>query len=103
LIRQLVPQLSKQAQRDLAAVYRDIARENPVAAARLLEELDDKINALARSGYTGVARDWLSPGLRAFPFKNRCIYFRVSGSAMRVIRVIHGRQEVTPELFENED
>ena len=84
-------------------MYRDIALDDPIAAARLLKQLDDKITTLAWSGNKGVARDWLSPGLRAFPFKNRCIYFRVSGNAMRVIRVLHGRQDVTPELFENED
>jgi toxin ParE1/3/4 len=103
VIRRLTPQLSKQAQKDIAAIYRDIAGDDPVAAKRLLHLIDDKIMSLAISGNKGVSRDWLSPGLRAFPFKNRCVYFRVLGSSMQVIRILHGRQDVQPEMFETEN
>jgi plasmid stabilization system protein ParE len=103
VIRRLIPQLSKQAQKDVAAIYRDIARDDPIAAKRLLDLIDGKISSLAASGNKGISRDWLSPGLRAFPFKNRCIYFRVLGSSMRVVRVLHGRQDVQPEMLETEN
>jgi toxin ParE1/3/4 len=103
VIRRLVPQLSKQAQKDIAAMYRDIARDDPITARRLVELVDSKIISLAVSGNKGVSREWLSPGLRAFPFKNRCIYFRVVASTMRVVRVLHGRQETQPEMFATED
>ena len=97
MIRRLVPQLSKRAQKDIAAVYRDGAREDPIAAKRLLDLIDDKFMSLATAGNKGVSRDWLSPGLRAFQFKNRCIVLprsrehdasssriaRASGSAAR--------------------
>lgn len=84
-------------------MYRDVARDDPIAAGRLLELVDDKILSLAAAGNKGVSREWLSPGLRAFPYKNRCIYFRVVGSTMRIVRVLHGRQDVGPDMFETKD
>jgi toxin ParE1/3/4 len=46
-----------------------------------------------------VPRDELSLGLRALPFKDRCIYFRVMGSRIYIVRILHGRQDISSEDF----
>jgi toxin ParE1/3/4 len=75
---------SKKALRDIAGIYNYIADDNPIAAKRLVNLLENKIISLASSGNIGVSREWLAPGLRAFPYKDRCIYFRVNDLEMRI-------------------
>jgi toxin ParE1/3/4 len=90
---------SETALRDMASIYRHIAEENPEAAARFVIALDHKISSLARNKVTGAPRDWLHPGLRAFPYKNRCIYFIAQHHQIHVLRILHGRQDVKREMF----
>lgn len=96
--------LSIDAQRDLAEIYLYLAdRGDSVAGRRLVASLSTKIRSLASSGSIGVARDWISPGLRAFPYKNRCIYFRVVDSKMRILRILHGKQDIDSQMFSHAD
>jgi toxin ParE1/3/4 len=96
--------LTADAQRDLAEIYLYLADAGDrTGGRRLVGSLEEKIKELARIGSSGVARDWISPGLRAFPHKNRCIYFRVAGDQIRVLRILHGRQDVQPEVFVSKD
>ncbi|MBY4607625.1 type II toxin-antitoxin system RelE/ParE family toxin [Rhizobium sp. 9T] len=74
-------------------MFRYIATDAPVAARRLIDQIGKKI------GFTGVNRSWLSPGLRAVIHKNRCIYFVVRDGELHVIRVLHGREDASPEDF----
>ncbi|MBX9456334.1 MAG: type II toxin-antitoxin system RelE/ParE family toxin [Rhizobium sp.] len=76
--------LTADAQRDLAEIYLYLADAgDPSAGRRLVGSLVDKIRKLARLGTSGVARDWIAPGLRAFPHKSRSIYFRIVGDQIR--------------------
>lgn len=93
--------LSDEALQDLANIYEFIAEKNPAAADALIDVIIDKIDSLAASRNRGVARDELSAGLRAFPFKQRCIYFRIVGNELRVLRVLNGRQDVTADHFKD--
>ena len=96
--------LSTDAQRDLAKLYLYLADQGDASIGRkLVDSLLAKIASLASSGHVGVAREWLSPGLRAFPYENRCVYFRVVDRNMRVLRILHGRQDVESSMFTDAD
>jgi plasmid stabilization system protein ParE len=95
------PVLSDRALDDLADIYEFIALENPAAAERFVDSVTDKISSLASAGNRGVSRDNIAEGLRAFPFKQRCIYFRIINDEFHVLRVLHGRRDITSELFED--
>lgn len=58
---------------------------------------------IAETGFPGVARDWIRPGLRALPYRERCIYFRIAGDAVYISRVLHARQDVTQQEFDGSD
>ena len=94
--RQLV--ISLRALDDLLADHNYVADFNPAAARRLLDDLNAKIISLAKLGLTGTAREFI-PGLRTFPYRNRCIYFVVTDSEMTVLRVLHGHQDISPDHF----
>ena len=89
--------LSSQAIDDLIGIYKFLEYKNPVAAERLVSSIEQKINKMAGSGHTGVSRDWISEGLRAMPYRDRCIYFRVRGAELRILRVVHGHQHIEAE------
>jgi toxin ParE1/3/4 len=92
--------ISAKADRDLQRLHFHINTNNPRAADALLESLFVKMKWIADVDFTGVPRDELSPGLRALPYKNRCIYFRSYPDRIVILRVLHGAQDVTAKTFE---
>ncbi|PZM16985.1 hypothetical protein CPY51_01710 [Rhizobium tubonense] len=80
-------------------MYEYIADDDPIAANRLLRQINAKIESIARSGFSGSPRDWLLAGLKAVPYRNRCIYFLLEENNIHVVRILHGRQDIAPEDF----
>jgi toxin ParE1/3/4 len=58
------------------------------------------IEKLAALGISGAPRDWIRQGLRAFPYRRRCFYFRVEGDNFILLRVLHGAQDVDRQFGE---
>ena len=98
-IKSRQPIFSRAARADLRSIYKYIATENPAAAAALILDINAKINSIARSGFPGVARDEFGQDLRACPFRDRCIYFRVEATYIYILRILHGRQDISPKDF----
>lgn len=96
--------LSPQAIEDLIQIYSYLEERNPIAAERSTQDIEQKTAELAGSRNPGVSRDWLKPGLRAFPYRRRCIYFRFVEDTLVVLRIVHGRQDISADNFsESED
>lgn len=94
--------ITAQALNDLLADHNYIAQFNPVAARRFLDDMNVKMISLARHGITGVPRSYV-PNLRAFPYRDRCIYFVVDDKKLYVLRVLHGHQDISAEDFKQEE
>jgi plasmid stabilization system protein ParE len=97
-MRQRKLKLTPRALRDLRDIYEYIALIDPVGARRLIDRINVKMEWIAKSGLTGVPHDFI-PGLRAFPYRDRCIYFLADNSTMTVLRILHGRQDMTSKDF----
>jgi toxin ParE1/3/4 len=54
---------------------------------------------MPRVGLTGSPRDDLKSDLRAAIFRNYLIYFRATPSHLLIIRILHGRQDISSEDF----
>ncbi len=91
--------LTNRARRDLAEIRSFVAADSPNAADRLLSQISEKIAWAAESGYTGVPRNFIRPGLRALQFGNYCIYFIVDQNFLTVLRILHGAREVGLQSF----
>lgn len=91
--------LTDTAKADLGEMYRYLKSDNSKAAKAFIDDLTKKLFSLAATGITGIPRDWISPGLRAFPYRERCFYFRIIDDALVVVRLLHGRQDVTTQEF----
>lgn len=79
----------------------EIARDNPQAAVAFIQNLASEIEKIAFLGITGSSRDWISQGLRAFPYRERCFYFRIDGNSFVLLRVLHGKQDIANQFSED--
>ncbi len=98
-IKSRTPIFSRAARADLRSIYTYIAHQNPDAAARFILDINLKIRSIAETGFPGVARSELNVDLRALPYRDRCIYFRVEETRIHVIRILHGRQDISSKDF----
>src|SRR6266516_3704082 len=84
---------------DLVQISTDVGGEDPVAADRLLDIIDEKCRLLAQFPAMGRRREDLAPDLRSFPAGNYLIFYRPITEGIQVIRVLHGARDLPP-LFE---
>ena|SRR5829696_311365 len=85
---------SAAAERDLIDIGNFIARENPAAAAVLVERLEEHCQVLAAYPLIGRARDELAPGLRSLAFGRYVIFYRVPDDCVEIVRVLHGARDL---------
>lgn len=88
------------AKSDLRGIRRYIAESSPHYAQEFLADLTAKIIWIAEADFTGAPRDNISPGLRAFPYRQRCIYYRTYPDRIVILRVMHMSQDVQKQDFE---
>jgi plasmid stabilization system protein ParE len=94
--------LSRQAEIDLANIFEHIAESNPSAPDAFLTDLPGHMEKMAHMGLIGVERAFI-PGLRAFIYRERCIYFLVTESELTVLRILHGRRAIDNATFTESD
>ncbi|KPF98785.1 plasmid stabilization protein [Rhodopseudomonas sp. AAP120] len=92
-------QKSPQAERDIAAIWRFVAGDNVKAADRLPDHIEKVFDVLAQSPLLGRSRPELSPELRSFPSGSYVLYYVPLKDGVAVVRVLHGRQDVSAEDF----
>ena len=64
---------TRQACQDLLDIWTWVAADNPVAADRLLDLIDEKLQVLAGNPRLGPARPDIDPELRLFPVRRYLI------------------------------
>ncbi len=94
--------VDRQARDDLVDIHAYIARDNPGAAARWIDELEEIIQSLADMPGRVPLRDDLRPGYRIMPIGNYLIFFRIIEQTVQVVRVIHGARDIDRAFDEAE-
>jgi toxin ParE1/3/4 len=85
---------SPAAEADLVEIKSFIARDKPLAAARLLRSIRGRISeTIARFPELGQSCDDLIPGLRRFPIGNYVIFYRVT-DRVEIARILHGARDI---------
>ena len=85
---------TSQAHLDLVGVALRIAEENPIAADRWLDIIDEKCRMLAQMPDLGRKRPDLATDLRGLPVGNYVIFYRPTPDGIQVIRVLHGARDI---------
>jgi len=87
-----------QAREDLIGIWSYIADDDPDAADRFLDEIDEVCGTLAGAPRAGRVREELSGDLRSLPVGNYVIFYRPHGDGIVVIPVLHGARDL-PGMF----
>jgi plasmid stabilization system protein ParE len=88
-------ELSEEALDDLAEILAYVSRDNPQAAARLVDGIEATCFRLGGMPGAGTIRDDLKRGLRIFSHRSYLICFRRKNNEMlRIVRVIHGARDI---------
>ncbi|MGR9298760.1 type II toxin-antitoxin system RelE/ParE family toxin (plasmid) [Rhizobium leguminosarum] len=87
---------TNRADEDLIGSY--IAIDNISAADRVLDAIEARWDNLARHPYSGVARDDIAPGIRHLVSGEYLTLYRLSGSAIEIVRVLHGRRKISSKV-----
>ena len=79
---------SRGALADLDEIFNYIARDNPGAAARLIERIEEIASLLAKHPYIGVITR--KPAIRRFPVGKYLIVYEVGSDEIVIQYVRHG-------------
>jgi len=83
-----------QAEADLIEIWTYIAQDSLASADKLLDEIDEKSQTLARSPFIGKACDELGPKIRSFPIGNYVLFYQPIEDGIEIIRVLHGARDI---------
>ena len=82
------------AELDLEEIWFFIAQDDPVAADRLLDLLENKCNLLADNPQMGPARPDIAKDLRYHPVGNYLLLYRITSRGIGLVRVVHGARDL---------
>lgn len=83
---------------EIARYYR--ANGGKHVAHRTVSRILDKCRLIAETpGTIGQRRKEIHRELRSFPVLPYVVYFRFSGEMVEILRILHGRRDVRPDLF----
>ena len=87
-----------QALTDLFLIGERISLEDPDAADRILDQLEEKFNLIATQPLMGRERSELIGELRSFVFGNYVIFYFPLEDGIDILRVMDGRQDIGQEF-----
>jgi toxin ParE1/3/4 len=82
------------AELDLDDIWWYIAQDNPEAADRLLDRIEEQCQSLARFPEMGISREELMPGLRSLPVGNYVVFYLPIERGIEIVRVLHGMRDI---------
>jgi len=85
---------TRQAREDLIEIWQHIAEDDPRAADRVLDQLDEAVSHLAAHPELGAARDDIRPGLRYLIRDSYLLLYRLTDVGAEIVRVVHARRDL---------
>ena len=82
------------AENDLEEIWWYLAQDDPDAANRFLDKIEERCRALAQFPNMGVSRDELHPGLRSLPVGKYLIFYTLIPDGIEVVRLLHGMMDI---------
>lgn len=88
--------LSSTAEQDIDEILSYIAKENPIAAFTLLDEVYEAMDMLASNPEVGYKRDYLSDHtVRFWPFKWHYLVVYKDTPPIEIVRVLSGYRDIS--------
>ena len=83
------------AQKDFVAIVEYLDEHSPPAADRFVAAVEDKCRLLASFPELGRTRDELRRGLRSLAVRKYVIFYRVTATAVEILRILHGARDLS--------
>jgi toxin ParE1/3/4 len=83
-----------QAEEDLIDIWLYIAQDNPGAADRLLDEIEEKLSLLADHPQLGPARPDIAEECRYFSVGSYLLLYRIILDGIELVRVVQGSRRL---------
>ena len=91
--------ISPRADTDINSIWNYVAQDNPAAADRVEQEIQEAIEKLAKNPNFGHFRDDIAPRqYRFYRVFSYLIIYRIEEDTLIVVRVIHGARDL-PKLI----
>ena len=87
-----------QAETDLATLLDYLEEGSPQAAERLATAIDDRCTLLSQFPLLGRTREELGPALRSVVVEQYVLFYRVTATAVEVLRIFHGARDIDAML-----
>lgn len=92
--------ISDHAEADLDEIVESIKRQNPAAAARVLDQLQQACLGLGGMPFSfGLVPRYEERGVRRRIVSNYLVFFRVHADRVEVLHVLHGARDYGRSLF----
>lgn len=94
------PMYDAQAANDLEQIERYYAeRADAAVAGEFVDRIATTLeHVIARNPHAGRPRPELGPQVRSFPVLPYVVFYKVEGSRIFVLRIIHGHRDIRPPL-----
>ena len=92
---------SPEAERDLKDIFDYLNEHSETAAEKLAESIDQRVAILAAHPAMGRDRGDLVKGLRSVAIGKYVLFFRLSATALEIIRFLHGARDIE-SIFHHE-
>lgn len=86
---------TRRAREDLIEIWMHVAEDDPQAADRLLDRLNETAARLAEHPEMGAARDDIRPGLRYLVSAPYLLLYRTTDGGVEIVRAVHGRRDLS--------
>jgi toxin ParE1/3/4 len=92
--------ISRLAEADLDEIWTYLSTVSTEAADELILRIYQQARLIATQPRMGREKFDLYPELRSFPVAPYMLFYRPrDGGGIEVVRIIHGRRDITPALF----
>ena len=88
-------ELSPSAERDLEDIWYFIAQQNPIAASRVLQKLNQRIVSLGQMPQRARLRADIAPAARCLVEGNYLVLYEVIENRVEIVRVVHGAVDLS--------
>jgi toxin ParE1/3/4 len=89
---------TRESQADYEEIWDYIAKDNPIAADRVIDSVEQKLQAIAQSPEIGQLCEQYAASLRFLLVGSYLIFYRPVEDGIQLIRVIHGARDL-PRQF----
>ena len=79
---------------DIEAIASVIARDDPRAADKWIDTIENKCRLLSDNPKMGPTRDDIRAGMRIIPVGNYLIFYRLIERHVDIVRVLHGARDL---------